>query len=376
MKNKKILTILKNTAAVILALALVVIIYYQNRDRDIFKFGQSESSKIVASDTKTTAGSSLSKSDAQPVGEEVAFLSPSTFGVLNKKAEGEKVAVAFSEPMLDTDEDYAVIYDADSKSATVYKNERLCYNIVTEEEIIKARVNSDGYLLVATKKEGYNSESIVYNKTGEAIFKWDISKSEFLDGAINSSNNKIILSLASADSDKLYGELLMLDITTAKEINRLRYESQLFFKVKSYKNDTYAAFGNESLVYVNSDGGQKWTYDYKDRSLIKADITNPDMLVLAFLPEGTLSEGGATDIIVLNRIGVEISQNTFDGSLEDVSVSENDIALAFGKKVIIANSKLKEKESLESDSVIKKIALFADGKHILVIGNSDVKILK
>ncbi len=376
MKKKKLIKLAKNVVAVIVTLALLVIIFYQNRDRDIFKFGQSESSRVVASNPEETTSSSLAKSDAQMLGDEVAFLSPSAFSVLNKKAEGESAVVAYTEPVLHTDGDYAVIYDENSKSATVYKNSRLSYNISTEEEIIKAKVNPNGYLLVTTKKEGYNCESVAYNKNGEAIFKWDISKSEFLDGVINYSNNKVVISLATSDENKLYGELLVLDIKTAKELKRHRYESQLFYELHSYKNDTYAAFGSGLLVYINSDGGQKWKYDYTKRSLVNADITNPDMMVLAFLPEGTIVQGGATDVKVINRIGVEIAEKTFDGSIEDISVTDEAIAIAYGKKVVIANSKLKEKELLESDSGIKKITMFSDSKHVLAIGNSEVRILK
>ena len=50
--------------------------------------------------------------------------------------------------------------------------------------------------------------------------------------------------------------------------------------------------------------------------------------------------------------------------------------MAFGKKVIIADSNLKEKKTFESDSAIKKIALYSNEKEVFVIGSSDSKILK
>ncbi len=376
MNKKTIIKIAKNAVAAIVVLSLLVIIFYQNRDRDIFKFGKTESSQIVTSSQENTTSDAYAKSNAQKLGDKVAFLSSVAFSVLDKSAAGENVTVAFSNPVLHTDGNYAVIYDENSKSASVYKNDRLSYSVVTEEEIMKAKVNANGYLIVTTKKEGYNSECVVYNKGGEAIFKWDISKSEFIDGAVSHSNKKIILSVASAENNKLYGELIILDITNAEIVKKHRYESHLFYDVQIYTNDTAAAFGDSLLVYLNSDGEEKWRYDYSGKSLVKADITVPDMMALAFLPEGIVVQGSNTDVIVLNRLGVPVAEKTFEGSIDDLAINESSIAFAFGKQVVVTNRDLKEKKILENDSGIKKIALYSDSKHVLVIGNSEVKILE
>ena len=55
MNKEKILNILKNIASVIVIIAMLVIIFYQNRDRDMFKFGQSESSQFVSSSVDSSA---------------------------------------------------------------------------------------------------------------------------------------------------------------------------------------------------------------------------------------------------------------------------------------------------------------------------------
>ena len=238
MNKERIIKITKNAVAIIVILSMFVIIFYQNRDRDFFKFGKSESSKIVTSNNENNTSEAFSKSSAERIGDKVAFLTPSNFSVMNKKAEGESSEIAFSAPVLNTNEDYAVIYDKGANTATIYKGERLSYSIVTNENIIKAKVNANGYLIIATEKEGYTCECIVYNKKGEAIFKWDISKSEFIDGAVNYSNNKIVLSVATAKGDRLVGELVMIDITTAKVLKKHSYDSQIFYDVNIYNSFT------------------------------------------------------------------------------------------------------------------------------------------
>lgn len=376
MNKEKVVLILKYAAAVIVMLSMFVIIFYQNRDRDIFKFGKNESSQIIAANQENLSGDAFSKSDVQMLGDKVAFLTPMSFCVMNKKAEGESVGLAFTKPCLDTEDKFAVIYDEGTTKATVYKMDRQVYSVATENKIIKAKVNSNGYLLAATEKEGYNCECVVFNKEGEAIFKWDISSSEFLDCAVSINNNTIVLSVATAKEEKLYGEIITIDITTAKVLKKHSVPSQLFYNIQMYKNDTFAAFGNKSLAYFNSDGTQKWKYDFSEKVLLKADLTEPDMMVLAFMPEGSVVQGSSTDVKLVNRLGKVIAEKNYSGNLEDISVGDSAVAMAFGKNVIIADSNLKEKKTLESDSAIKKIALYSNEKDVFVIENSESKILK
>ncbi len=376
MNREKIIKIIKNVVAVIVMISMFIIIYYQNRDRDIFKFGKSESSKLLAANQENLSGDAFARSDAQQLGSKVAFITPSSFSVLDKKGKGDVFDIAFTKPCLHTNGEYAAIYDEGTTGITVYKMNRQVYSVSTDNKIVKATVNANGYLLVTTEKEGYNCECVVYNKDGEAIFKYDISSSEFLDGMVNYSNNAIVLSVATAKGSKLYGELVFIDITTAKVKKRHTVESQLFYTLQLYKNDTCAAFSNSSLIYMNSDGSQKWKYDYSDRTLLKADVTDPDMMVLAFSPKGSIVHGTSTDVKVIDRLGSVIAEKSYDGNLEDISMSDDALALAFDKKIIIVDEKLNEKKNIESESSIKRIALYNNEKHVLVIGSSDSKILE
>ncbi len=376
MNKNKLISLLKNISALLVVAALLVIVYYQNRDRDVFKFGKDESSKIVSDEGENIRNDMYLKSDVRRIGDKIVYVTPSTFSVLNKKAEGTKIDLTYSEPYLHSSGDYSVVFDKDSMNAEVYKNDRKAYSVALENKIVKAKINSNGYLLVATEKEGYNCECLVFNRNGEAIFKWDISESEYLDGVINHSNNAIIISTAAADNDKLCGEISLINIKDAKVIQKHVYESELFFEVEIYKNDNAVAFGNNSLIGFNSDGTQKWDYTYKDKKILKADISEADMLVLAFSSENGIMHTSATDVKIFNRLGKVVAEKTFDAKIDALSVTDSAVSMAYGKKVIITDGRLKEKETVVSDSNIEKMALFADNKHVFVISSSESKILE
>lgn len=373
MNKEKIKHIIKNASAIIVILSMLVIIYYLNRDLDIFN-GTDESEGVV---TETQEGSSgFFVGDAARLDDEVVHVSTTSMSIFDEDGEGEKISIALSEPVLFTEGDYAVCYNKNSTDVTVYKRIKECYSIKTKNKIIRAKVNDNGYLFLATEKEGYNCECMVYNKSGEPVFKWDVSKSQFLDGDINSQNNAIAISLATAGNQKLLGEILILDITEAEKIERHSKDSEVYFSIDYNMNNTLTAVGSSSLEYYNSDGSKKWSYSYKDKTLLKADITNPDMMVLAFEQSGSGVKGNSTKVVTINRLGREIGEKTFDYIADDISVSKSSVAIAFGKEIYIADRELDIEKRMLSESGVKKIVLFDDEDYVFVISGSGGKIIK
>lgn len=374
MNKEKILNILKNAASVIVIVAMFVVIFYQNRDRDIFKFGKEESSKLVSATQDESGG--FSGGDIAKLGDNVAFLTTTSYCVLDENAQGESVPLAMSMPQLNTEGEYAACYNLDSKEVAVLKNHTEAYTVKTDNKIFSAKVNKNGYLFVATEKEGYNCECLVYNRSGEAVFKWDVSKSEFLDGDINCSNNAIAISLAAAGNKKLVGEVTLIDITDAEIIKKETFDSEIFYSVNFNNNDTYTVIGNRSLTYFNSDGTKRWSFDFGKETLLKADISNHDMMVLAFAASSGIIEGNSTDVKIINRLGKVTAEKSYDSVIDSISISDDSVALAFGKKVYVTNAKLREKKTVEADYSIKKVELYEDNKHLFVLGNSGGEILK
>lgn len=375
MNKQKIFSFLKNIAAIIVILSMFVIIFYQNRDRDFFKFGRDESTLITQNQGETSS-QGYTSSDVRALGDKVCYITTSSYNLLDEKANGSTLGIALSHPILHTEDEFALCYNKNALEFTVFKRDREYYTVSTENRILCAKVNANGYAFIATEKEGYNCECVVYNRSGEAIFKWDISKSEFLDGDINYSNKAMAISVATPGEEKLMGEILLVDITDAKVIEKKSFDSQLFYTVDFNKNGTYTALGSDALAYFNADGTAKWHYDFDGDTLLKADVSNPDMMVIAFSQMGSGIKGNSTNITVLNRLGKVTGERSFDGLLDDIAISESAIALAFGRNIYVTDNALQDKKTVQSETSVKKFALYSDNEHLFVIGNSEVNIIK
>ena len=376
MSKEKFLYFIKNTAAVIVLIALLIIIFYQNRDRDVLKFGKDNAQKSAQNNENASIFEGYTNGDVRIMNDEVVLLTSDAFAIMNTKGEGSILPITIPEPMLHSEKDYAICHENKSKEAIVFKGARECYTIKTENSIISAKVNKNGYAIVTTEKDGYNCEIMVYNKLGEPIFKWDISENEFLDADVCGDNGKIAVSTVGATKEKMCGKVELIDITTAEVKKSETFESELFYTVDFNQNGTYTAVGSDSLAYFNAGGSLKWEKEHEGRVLIKADVSYPDMMVLAFSAVGSGIKGNSTEIEVIDRLGNVKAKKTMNAIADDISVNGEKIAVAFGKNIFILDEDLKELKKLEAETSVKRMAFFSDNKHVFVVGRSGGQIIK
>lgn len=373
---EKIKKLLKNIVAILVLISLFVIIFYQNRDRDFLEFGKSESERAeqeLQPSNNITDG--VSGRIIAKVGDGIVSITSNTLEITKKNGKKEVESIAVSNPVVHSEGDYFLFYGSDGKEIIVKKEEKEFYKITTDNRIIRAKVNRNGYSFVACEKEGYSSEITVYNRVGEAIFKWSLSTSEFLDGDINSDNNKIIFSTVDAKDNIMQGKLSLIDITSAQVEKEEIFESEIFYLTDFYRNGAFIALGSNKLVYFNSNGTKKWEYTYEGRELLKAELTEPDNMVIAFSAAGSGIKGNSTEIEVINRLGKVIASRTINSILDDIAVSKNKIVFAFGKKLYITNESLKDRKTIEADTSVKKVEFFSDDEHLFVLGNSSVQVI-
>ena len=112
MTKEKILKIIKNGVAVIVLLSMFVIIFYQNRDRDIFKFGNDESDRVISSAADGVMG--YTGGDIRRVGDNVAYITTTSLNVLDENADGARIEIALSEPVIHAEDNYFVCYNKES----------------------------------------------------------------------------------------------------------------------------------------------------------------------------------------------------------------------------------------------------------------------
>ena len=147
---EKIKKLIKNILAILVLISLCAIIFYQNRDRDFLEFGKSESKKAeeqfgaVEHITDGVSGRVIAK-----VEDGIVSITSNTLEITEKNGKRETESIAVSNPVIHSEGDYFLYYGIDGKEITVKKAQKEYYKITTDNRIIRAKVNRNGY----TRKE-------------------------------------------------------------------------------------------------------------------------------------------------------------------------------------------------------------------------------
>lgn len=373
MKKKQMSSIARIILAAAVLLALIFVIAYQNRDRsfggviDILNSRQSEEGRSIEGYAGGTA---------LPYRKKALLVTTNTFMIMDEDGESKTLDISVPSPAVSTDGKYILIYDREGRDFTLYDGQEPVYALHSESPIISGKVNRSGYVLIAGEVMGGGTRIIAYNPKGEAIYSWSMGSGEFVDMDISPDNSRMVISSVSGREDELRGELNVVRFDSTKQQASGYETDEIYFNVKLNRDYTVSALGSAALALYNADGTRRWALDYQGRTLLGADITNPDRMVICCESASSGLMGNSTRIETVNRLGEVTASAVCDGLCENLSLSGDGFAVSAGNRVFVYDGKCVLKKELSAEFGVKRMALFADGKAAFVMSGSTGNIIK
>ncbi len=375
MKNETKKSVLRIIMAAVVLALLVFVIAYQNRDRslggeivDILGSGRG------ADENRSVEG--YAGGAALTVGKKALLLTTNTFLLMDENGRGSAKDISIASPAAWAEGEYIVVYDREGRDFSLYKDDKQIYALRTEYPIISAKVNKNGYAFVAGEPSGGGAEIRVYNDKGAAIYAWNMGSGEFVDMDLSADNSRLVISSVSDAEDELRGELTVVRLDKTERQAAGFQEDEIYFNVKINRDYTISALGSERLALYNSDGALRWELGYDGRTLLGADISNPDAMIICCESAASGLMGKSTQIEMVNRMGEVTASTEMNGLCEALSVSGGHIAASAGNRVFIYNEKCQLQKELLSDFAVKRMALFSSGKAAFVMSGSAGNIIK
>lgn len=374
MKKERMASIVKILLAVIILAVLIFVIAYQNRDRSFGNVVNILSGGSAAEEGRSIEG--YAGGTTLPYGKQALLVTTNTFMLMDDDGDGRVVDISVPSPGASVGGKYILIYDRDGRDFTLYEGQKLIYALRSEAPIIAGKVNQNGYVLVASAVLGGGTDVTVYNNKGDAVYAWSMGSGEFVDMDLSPDNSRMVISSVGAAVDELRGELSVVRIDSTQRLASGYETDEIYFNVKMNRDYTISALGSSQLALYNSDGSRRWALDYQGRTLLSADITNPDMMIICCESASSGLMGNSTQIEIVNRMGEITASTTFDGRCENLSQSSGDFAVSAGNRVYVYNERCQLKKELLSDFGVKHMALFDGGKAAFVMSGSAGNIVK
>ncbi len=359
--------------AVIISAILIFVIAYQNRDKSLK--GEIVSILETGSKDETRSIEGYAGANVFPYGSKAALVTTNTLMLMDEKGKGKAEDISVPSPQSVCSGDYILICDRGGRSFTLYDGTKEVYSAKTECDIISGRVNRNGYAAVAEELSGGNTEIIVYNAKGEAIYSWTMGSGEFVDMDLCADNTRLAISSVGDSQDKLMGEITVVRLDMTEKAASGFETDEIYFNVKINRDYTVSALGSEKLDLYNSDGSRRWSLSYDGRTLLGADISSPDRMILCCQSASSGLGGNSTEVEVVNRMGEITASTVFDGLCEHLCVSGKLFAVSAGKRIFIYDEKCTLKNELLSDYAVKGLALFKDGNSAFVLSGSGGNII-
>lgn len=293
-------------------------------------------------------------------------------GICSIDKSGREVWSAVStttSPYVQTEGKYILLADINGKEINIFKKEKLVSQIATENEILSAKVNKNGYIAVATDELGYKGMIILYNRGGKELFRWHSGNGYIGDIAISPSNKLAIAQLVT-DKEEICSKILLINPNSNSEPKCIAELKGIATKLKFNDDGSVVTLTDKGLYGFKRSGKPKFEVDFGSRRLLKCNIENKNNMVLAF-------DSGRSSTVLESYSSKGKLRGSFDAGDEvrTIDVSGECIMAANHDKLIKLAPNGTVKKEFKASKDVKAIRVFKDRSKLLSLGDSSAELI-
>lgn len=313
----------------------------------------------------------------------VALLNVNRLDIYNSSAKQvESLEININNPIFTSNGKYLVIAEKDKQKIYLVSETKELWNTEIDGTISRISVNENGYVSVVCSGTTYKSVIIVYNQSGEQLFKTYIPNNTVVDSAISSDNK--YLSFAEVDTSKS----LIQSIVKTISIKDAR-ESSSNSTIHTYEMPTNSLVinlkyqGSKNLICMCNDGvnlltegntQQLMSFNEDGKNYTFAGINlNNTIYRVEEISSGITNQ--ESNVLLINSGTKKVNNYTITGIAKETSSSEDNIAINLGTEIYFIDSKgwLQKKyvaeEEIRDIKLSNRIAaiIFKDKIEILIL---------
>ena len=210
--------------------------------------------------------------DASAFGDGVAILSSDTLTVRQPGAAGQSLQLAYSAPMLDVADGYALAYDQGGLSATLVTSVSTASTQTLKSPILTGAVSPSGNYVLLTDESGYRTAATVFSSDGKQLFKWATPDYYFQTAALSDDGKTLALVGFRQQGTALESTLFLRSITSEDQMTTVPLGSTVGLAARYLSGGTLALIGDDRCLFAGADG----------TILSEMSYTADDLTVFAF----------------------------------------------------------------------------------------------
>lgn len=258
-------------------------------------------------------------------GDGVTYVSDTSFVSLNPS--GNEIGYnqhGFANPIICKAGDNVLIYNLGGNGYVTGKRDNLDKAKDTDNYVLTADINSNGYYCVVTQTDGYLSKIFVFNNNKEKIYTYSFSDYYINSVAINPNGTGCVACGVTGDNGSLLGIAYVLDFAQEKPVSTHNLNENTVYGVEYFNSNTACIVGSNSSYTLDIGAGALKEVDYNNMQLTAFDIdTDTNTLALSLSRSG---DGRTCSIECVNSAGEPFSVNDTDLTINSISLYKNRVA--------------------------------------------------
>jgi hypothetical protein len=258
----------------------------------------------------------------------------------------------------------SAVYDLGGKSLRVFDLYGVTNSIPTEQKIISASLNQNGWLALCTQEAGaFKGRVTVYNGNLDETFYWNSAKGYVLSAAISPDNrNLTVLTLTDEGS-----RIVFLSLDSTDEKGSCILPGELILEIAHFSDDRILAVCGDALRIVKPDGSADIIYDYAGKYLTSYSLDGDGYILLA-LNDYMVGDQGF--IVTVDLKGKMLGTAETEKKIMSLSAKGDSLAILYSDGLVLYDRNLIECARFNDTMGAEKTIMRPDGKAFLITSHS------
>lgn len=267
-------------------------------------------------------------------------------------------------PVLHSVGDIGVAYDAGGKTLFVFRDRAEVFQLELEGsgDLLSARVNENGWLVVTAQESGYKGAVTVYDSSyTRKMIQINLSSTFIVDAAISPDNKTVAVVTMNQEAGAFQSQVWFYPID-AKEPSAIVNLGNKVALDLDYEDDTLWVLGESSVTIIGKNGETSNTYSL-GRDYLKGASLDGDGFALLLL--GRYRSGSANRAVTIGADGTELGSMAITSSALAQSAAGRYIGLLSGDELSIYTWDFTPYSSITQTGNARYLSLSDDGSTML-----------
>lgn len=268
-------------------------------------------------------------------------------------------------PVLHTSKYHAVVYDAGHASLFLFDKTGLVFTLPDQgQEIISARTNDKGELVITAKEDGYKGSVTLYTQQQEKAFQVNLSSAFISDAAVSPAGREIALCTMGQANGMFLTTLFLYKTDKQAPEKEIPLGDFMVLDMK-YTADCIWLVGQDCIKFVNPATGEVLTYSFSQYHL-KGYCLDGDGFAVFLL--GRYRAAAAELLITVAPDGSVLGEKTLRGQTPSLDAQGAYVAILSGDECQVFTKNLSTYYSFSEQDGARYFALVRDGSLYLSNG--------